>query len=70
MIVKVELGLYRPNGGRSVLIRNKDSTVKYEGVATPQILKSMGRSNTKYFEALKDDSGRYNLVKVVEKQPW
>ena len=70
MIVKVELGLYRPDGKRSVAIRNKENTIRHDGIATPEILKAMGNRDKKYFEALKGADKRFNLVKVVPNQLW
>lgn len=70
MIVKIELGLYRTNGQRGVTIQNKENTVRHDGIATPQILKAMGNRDKKYFEALRGEDKRFNLVKVVPNQPW
>jgi len=51
-------------------LRFAENTIRHDGIATPQVLKAMGNRDKKYFEALRGEDKRFNLVKSVPDQDW
>lgn len=78
MIVKVQISQYSSDGEKKMLVYNEDRSVEYEDVATKEVLKKMGKSPKKYFEAeviphpknwLRGESV-VNLIKETKPQSW
>lgn len=77
MIVKVQISQFSTDGGTHMLIYNKSRTVRYEDVATDEVLKAMDGSLKEFFKAklIADPNGtpeqkRIQLIKKAEFQTW
>ena len=69
MIIKVQLSIFTNHEKRRVMAYDETRTYKYEGDATPEILKLMGGDLKAFFVAT-PIHGVLDIVKRAEWQEW
>lgn len=69
-MVKVQLSLYTNDNKRRMLVYNEDRSIKWEEIATEEVIIAMEGKNKRFFEAELDKDNRINLIKPVKEQCW
>lgn len=71
MIVKVQLSLFTDEKTSQMLLYNRKRDIFYQGEAIKPVLKLMGKSVRKYFNARFDKAtGNVELLNEVNDQLW
>lgn len=70
MLVKIQRSIVTTEDHPQMLIYSKDRSVFHESDLTPEIKEIMGMEYKVYAEAVKDDKGKFKVLRLVEDQPW